>query len=92
MRTATGDGGGEDDGGVYVDAGGGGGLAGFVAIRDNVWPQTAGPLNYVSGAGFQSPRQWLAQPKVDGDVYRDVQLADGDYDVTVNGVHAGASL
>jgi hypothetical protein len=67
-------------------------LSGFDEIAGNVWPETSGKLNYVSGAGFMSPKQWNALSKVDGDVYEDVELADGNYSVTVAGVHAGSSV
>jgi hypothetical protein len=39
-----------------------------------------------------SPKQWNAQSKVDGDVYADVALADGDYSTTVAGVYAGSAV
>lgn len=74
------DGGVNGNAGVYVLAGD---LSGFKRIFDNVWPIPATNIKYAQGgvmwvstsisgqAGFKDPKEWLAYPQVDGDIFRD---------------------
>ncbi|HSU66184.1 MAG TPA: hypothetical protein VLJ39_04915, partial [Tepidisphaeraceae bacterium] len=77
-------------------------LSGFAQIADNIWPApvtttqgVAGVVNYVAGyaspTNYLTPAQWDAQNGVDNDQFTNAALSSGVYQLTINGVTAGAA-
>jgi PKD repeat protein len=70
-------------------------MSGFAAITDNILPapntvQLPGVVN-LTPRGYLTPQQWLALPGVAGDQFTNQPLPSGQYQLTVNGVTAGAT-
>jgi hypothetical protein len=74
-------------------------LTGFASITDNIWPtsnnlKTPGVVNYFAGAatatGYLTEQGWNSLPGVSNDQYSNEALPSGSYQLTLNGVTAGA--
>jgi hypothetical protein len=75
-------------------------MTGFASITDNIWP-TANNLNIANvvnfltgagtGAGYLTQQGWNSLPAVSDDQYSDTALPSGSYQLTLNGVTAGAA-
>ena len=77
-------------------------LSSFTHISGNVWPTgnngtlyARGGVNYIGtgstgGAGYLNARAWEDRPRVVGSVFRDVNLAPGAVNVTINGTTRGS--
>jgi Ca2+-binding RTX toxin-like protein len=80
-------------------------LSGFASISNNIWPApltatingqgAVGVVNYLAGSGtptgFVTPAQWDAAWPVHNDQFSSSALPAGTYQMTVNGVTAGAA-
>jgi len=78
-------------------------LSGFAQISGNIWPSpttsgpygTTGVVNFVAGYAspnnFLTPAQWDAESNVSNDQFSDAPVATGTYQMTLNGITAGAS-
>lgn len=80
-------------------------LSGFASISGNIWPAalastvggqgTVGVVNYLAGsaapAGYLTPAQWDALAQVQDDQFASPTLSAGVYQITLNGVTAGAT-
>jgi hypothetical protein len=75
-------------------------MTGFASITDNIWPtannlQTPNVVNYFAGAatatGYLTEQAWNTLPTVNNDQYSDTALQSGSYQMTINGVTAGAT-
>jgi hypothetical protein len=87
------------DSGVWVNAPD---LTAFKTISGNVWPSALtsgqgvlGVVNYVAGAatptGYLTTAQWDSESNVQNDQFSDQALPAGSYQLTIQGVTAGAT-
>lgn len=73
-------------------------LGGFTQISGNVWPaaNSFGGVNYLAGSAtpttYLTPAQWDQESKVKNDQFATVSLLQGSYQVTLNGITAGAQI
>jgi PKD repeat protein len=79
-------------------------MKGFASITGNIWPApnplgTPNVVNWLAGAfatptnpaaGYLTPQQWNGLAGVSGDQFSNQALPSGSYQLTVNGITAGA--
>jgi hypothetical protein len=72
-------------------------LSGFALISGNIWPaaNSYGGVNYLAGytspTNYLTPAEWDQESNVHNDQFASVSLPAGSYQMTVNGVTAGAA-
>jgi hypothetical protein len=72
-------------------------LSSFTQISGNIWPapNSYGGVNYLAGytspSSYLTPAEWDQESKVSDDQFAGVSLPAGTYQITINGVTAGAT-
>ncbi|HWE95251.1 MAG TPA: hypothetical protein VG269_14890, partial [Tepidisphaeraceae bacterium] len=72
-------------------------LSGFAQISGNIWPapNSYGGVNYLAGytspTSYLTPAEWDQESKVSNDQFASVSLPAGTYQLTLNGMTAGAT-
>jgi hypothetical protein len=74
-------------------------MTGFASITDNIWPTSTtlvpNVVNYFAGAttatGYVTEQGWNSLTNVSNDQYSDEAMPTGNYQLTINGVTAGAT-
>jgi hypothetical protein len=80
------------DSAVYINAPD---TKGFASIAHNIWPAPHSPLqpdavNWFAPSGYVTRQQWNSLPNVHNDQFSDEALPPGKFQLTINGVTAGA--